>query len=478
MLSTTHLMFSRGDKMIGKIVMYVVRVPLLAVRAVLRLPWPVRIAVVLAGIGVFSVTAVELTGQPGFCNSCHIMNPYYDSWAKSSHADVKCLECHLQPGFAGLVKGKINGLAQAIDCAVGRISTKPNATVVDASCLRSQCHSTKELVGKPIDCNGVRFTHDKHIDTIVDGVKITCATCHSHFEGDEHFSVNKNACFVCHFLGGSPNTERLVKTGCQGCHKVPDQVIQRGFAKIDHSEFVSYKASCEESCHKREMRQASRVEDTVCLHCHSFSKPADANGVQLHECHTTGDKVECFACHGKVPHGQTRVESVSAMMDCQSCHSDTHQAQRTIYSTQHPMQPGGADRVLSPMFLTHVECTGCHIERTAKASGTLDSFGTVARAVPSACDKCHETGTGQKYVPFWQERIKMLYEQVERRVKESEALALVQTSEGQAQERSQRARQARSILDSIRYDGSWGVHNFKYTEALLLEAEKIVSSGG
>jgi hypothetical protein len=124
------------------------------------------------------------------------------------------------------------------------------------------------------------------------------------------------------------------------------------------------------------------------------------------------------------------------------------------------------------MFLTHVECTGCHIERTSKTTGTLDSFGAVARAVPAACDSCHEPGTGEKYVPFWQSRIKALYERVERRVTEAEDLA---RARGDA-ERRRRAQQAKAMLNSIAADGSWGVHNFKYTEALLLEAEKMVSS--
>ena len=463
--------------MIGKVIRCIGWAPVAVFRAFRRLGWPGRILVALAGAGVLTVAAVEVTGQPGFCNSCHIMNPYYDSWRTSSHAQVNCLDCHLKPGFTGYVKGKINGLAQAIDCAVGRVGTKPNATVLDASCLRSECHSTEELTAEVTDCNGFRFSHEKHVNKTVGGIRITCGTCHSHFEGDEHITVNKDVCFACHFLGGA-ETGRLVRTACRNCHEVPNQVIRRGLVKIDHNEFVSYQASCEESCHKREVRHASRVEETVCLGCHSFRKPADANSVELHASHTNGDKVECFACHGKVLHGQTRVESVSAMMDCQSCHSETHQVQRTIYSTQHPMQPNGMDRVLSPMFLTHVECTDCHIERTARASGTLDSFGTVARAVPSACDKCHEPGTGQKYVPFWQEKIKTLYEQVEKRVKELEGLAAAEKDQGRAQELGQLAGRARSILDSIRYDGSWGVHNFKYTEALLLEANQIVSNGG
>ena len=290
--------------------------------------------------------------------------------------------------------------------------------------------------------------------------------------------MDHNACFACHFLGGSETAGRPVKTNCQGCHKVPDQVIRRGFVKIDHSEFVSYKASCEESCHKREVRQASRVEETVCLDCHDFGKPADANSVELHASHTNGDKVECFACHGKVPHGQTRVESVSAMMDCQSCHSDTHQVQRTIYSTQHPMQPDKTDRVLSPMFMTHVECTGCHIERTAKASGMLDSFGTVARAVACRVRQMPRSRDRTEVRAVLAGRIKALYEQVERRVKEAEALAARQGQTKNSHGTSIcRVQQARSILDSIRYDGSWGVHNFKYTEALLLEADKMVSNG-
>jgi nitrate/TMAO reductase-like tetraheme cytochrome c subunit len=464
--------------MTGRIGKYIVWVPALMIRIIRRLNWPARIALFVVTAGLFSVAMVEATGQPGFCRSCHIMGPYYESWRQSTHAEVNCLECHLQPGFTGLIKGKINGLAQAVDCAVGRVGTKPSATIVDASCLRSECHNTQKLSGETLDCSGVRFTHEKHLDKVVDGIRITCGTCHSHFEGDVHFSVNTNACFACHFLGGDASTGRPVRANCRGCHQVPQEVIRRGFVKIDHSEFVSYGASCEESCHKREVQQTSRVEETVCLDCHSFRKPADANSVELHASHTNGEKVECFACHGRVSHGRTGVESVTAMMDCQSCHSDTHQAQRSIYGTQHPMQPNSADRVLGPMFLTHVECTGCHIERTAKVPGTLDSFGTAARATPAACDKCHEAGTGQKYVPFWQDRIKALYEQVEKRVKEFETLALARKNNGQGQELDQRVRQARSILDSIRYDGSWGVHNFKYTEALLLEADKMVSPGG
>lgn len=443
-----------------------------------HMKWWMKIALVVVVLAAASGGAVVVTGTTGFCNSCHIMNTYHASWQTSEHAEVNCLECHLQPGFSGYVAGKINGLAQAVDCVVGRVGTKPSATVSDASCLRSDCHSTAELEDDSLDYGGVKFTHTPHVEAVVGGMEISCGTCHSHFEGDKHFSVNHDACFSCHFLGGETADSRLVQTTCQSCHEVPREVIRRGFVTIDHREFVSYEASCEESCHKREVVQRSRVEDTVCLNCHDYRMEADANSVELHASHTEGEKIECFSCHGKIEHGQTRVASISAMMDCQSCHSDTHQVQRTLYSTQFPSSPHEEDRVLSPMFLTHVECTSCHIERTAKTTGTLDSFGTVARAVPAACDSCHEDGTGQKYVPFWQSSIKALYARVEQKVQAFEALAEAQTDAVQAQSYRSRAREARSILDSIAADGSWGVHNFKYTETLLLEVEKNVSGEG
>jgi hypothetical protein len=428
----------------------------------------VKILLLAVIVSFFAAGAIVVTGQPGFCNSCHIMNDHYDSWKSSEHSNVNCLDCHLQPGFSGYIKGKINGLAQAVDCMVGRVGTKPNATVIDASCLRSECHSTEELITDEIDYAGIKFTHKNHIEKEVHGIKISCGTCHSHFEGNEHFSVNNDACFTCHFIKGNGADNTTVQTSCTDCHEVPDKVIKRGLVTINHAEFVSYKASCEESCHKNEVHKTAKVDDNVCLNCHSFRKEQQADIAEMHEAHTSHVKVECFACHGQVLHGRTEVASISVMMDCQNCHSNTHQAQRTIYATQHPMQTQGTDRVLSPMFLTHVECTGCHIEQVAQKSGALDSLGTVAKAVPRACDNCHEKGTGQQYIPFWQNKIKTMHEEAGRkldRLKSRRATSGLKETIDQAQ----------SILDSILSDGSWGVHNFKYTEALLRRADEIVS---
>jgi hypothetical protein len=163
------------------------------------------------------------------------------------------------------------------------------------------------------------------------------------------------------------------------------------------------------------------------------------------------------------------------MINCQDCHSNTHAVQQTIFSAdQEPHEKVMDEKVLSPMFLTHVECTGCHVEKIVIEGGMLNSLGTVARATPQACDNCHEAGTGQRYVPFWQTSIKELYEQV---VKQSDILEqkIKLLDEESKKASTDKIDRARSILESVKADGSWGVHNLKYTESLLLDAKKVLN---
>jgi len=432
-----------------------------------------KIAVVIALIVVFSSGMIIVSEQPGFCNSCHIMNPYYDSWKASTHSQVNCLDCHLQPGFMGHVKGKINGLAQAVDCMVGRVGTKPSAAVLDLSCLRSECHQVGELAEKPLKFGRAKFAHGKHISHEVGGIKISCGTCHSRFEGDEHFKVNRDVCFTCHFVKAPQSEAKLVQTDCLDCHDPPDKVIKRGLVTVNHKEFASYNASCEGSCHKGQVEKVSNVDKSVCLNCHAFGMgDHQVELEELHKVHSEGEKVECFACHGKTEHGPTEDAPLAAMMDCKNCHSDTHNIQMGVYTAKE--HPQGSDRLLSPMFLTHVECTGCHIERESVPSGSIESIGTVAKAVPKACDTCHEPGTGERYIPFWQGQIKKLHGELKGKLDELEALLGAVSDPARAAKIKEGIAKARVLVDSVEADGSWGVHNLKYTEAILSEAGQII----
>ena len=51
--------------------------------------------------------AIPLTDQPTFCASCHTIKPSYDSWTRSSHKDVTCVDCHVRPGISGFIQDKV-----------------------------------------------------------------------------------------------------------------------------------------------------------------------------------------------------------------------------------------------------------------------------------------------------------------------------------------------------------------------------------
>src|SRR5688572_10607273 len=61
---------------------------------------------IVIGIGVFTFDYGEgfsyFSTAPEACTNCHVMQPYYDSWAKSSHhTSAKCIDCHLPHDFVG-----------------------------------------------------------------------------------------------------------------------------------------------------------------------------------------------------------------------------------------------------------------------------------------------------------------------------------------------------------------------------------------
>ena len=61
---------------------------------------------VLLGTGVFTMHYGEglsyFSTDPAACKNCHIMNPQFDSWQKSSHKTATaCIGCHLPHDFVG-----------------------------------------------------------------------------------------------------------------------------------------------------------------------------------------------------------------------------------------------------------------------------------------------------------------------------------------------------------------------------------------
>lgn len=126
-----------------------------------------------AGLGVFTFGygdgAAYLKNDPQACANCHVMQPMYDSWLKSSHENVAtCNDCHLphHPLGKWITKadnGFFHSLAFTTNAFHEPIQIKArNRRVTQGACLA---------------CHGDFVDHMRPAEQ--DGDMLLCVHCHS-----------------------------------------------------------------------------------------------------------------------------------------------------------------------------------------------------------------------------------------------------------------------------------------------------------
>ena len=197
-----------------------------------RFSRPLKILIQVGVLGVIlmavgTVGFVEYSAQPSFCTNCHLMQPYYDSWASSGHNQVPCIKCHYAPGIKAEAMGKFQAANQVVKYVTGQYGTKPWAEIEDAACLRSGCHTLRRVEGA-VDFTGptdpeivIHFDHAQHLGQLRQGKQLRCTSCHSQIVQGSHLAVTQETCILCHFKG-RPVGQPIA--GCLGCHPSPPRV--------------------------------------------------------------------------------------------------------------------------------------------------------------------------------------------------------------------------------------------------------------
>lgn len=149
----------------------------------------------LVGIPVLTYTGVEATSVPGFCDSCHEIEPAVASWRRSSHAydaekredRADCRDCHVpawgNPIAVAWVKAQhgvkdvYHHLADPGAAAQGdfyfRLKYRALMAVDDAVCL--DCHD--QIRGE----DDVIETEDgelRGLHASEEALKVRCTVCH------------------------------------------------------------------------------------------------------------------------------------------------------------------------------------------------------------------------------------------------------------------------------------------------------------
>lgn len=114
----------------------------------------------LVGFGTFSYEAYHFTDSNKFCAKvCHtVMTPEATAYARSPHANVHCVSCHIGPGASWFVRAKLSGLRQVAAVITDSYNRPIPAPVENLRPARETC----EVCHWPTKFHGSKLAVKKH----------------------------------------------------------------------------------------------------------------------------------------------------------------------------------------------------------------------------------------------------------------------------------------------------------------------------
>ncbi len=265
-------------------------------------------ALVILFIVVVGVTVwgVRYTNSPEFCDSCHIIKPYVEAWNKSfmgsklGDRNVKCVDCHFEPGVLGYARGKIYSLMKLTEYGTQSYDRPPPSAdlLTNSSCL--QCHGNLSD-RKPgyEDSHSVTDTNDPTYPKIAVTDQYSADKTTILFPHDFHVLKAQLNCADCHSgvvhgaeLTGDKPQAAAKPEFCSTCHSGDVAPIIFGPIKLSG----------------REHPGAPKLDTAIWRNNHwKLAKgPGDIDGVRYDQI----EKQTCLACH-KEP---------TEAKNCKSCH--------------------------------------------------------------------------------------------------------------------------------------------------------------
>ena len=429
-------------------------------------------------VGVFMVSLLgfgwftHYTSTPAFCNDCHFIEPFYESWKTSTHSDVGCFQCHTEPGTWNYVRRKIAGLSEVVKTVTGRQPPHPQAEVSDAACLREGCHEER-LEDPNVKLKGkYKFNHAKHLENLRRGKKLRCTSCHSQIVQGEHITVTESVCFTCHFKGRTHFGIPDPIGDCLACHEKSVEPVETAFGDtFDHKPFLEQGVDCWR-CHSDSVVGTATVAEQVCLDCHGdperLAKYEDSKF--MHKMHVTENKVECFQCHSEIRHGlapEPPKHVQKASMSCGKCHEGDHFPQQDLFQGTGGK---GVEDQPGTHYTRQVDCIACHQppDREHGRSLAIAHIETHA-AGKQACIDCHGSAAGGM-LNMWEMGLQQSLE------KTNEALQKADKALEGYSDQSSVEKAPRELLEKARYNYEFvkrahGVHNPGYALNLLDRAQ-------
>lgn len=263
----------------------------------------IKVPIILVLLYGLLVGMLYVTSVPPFCGlMCHEMSEYYKQWQASTHANVTCVDCHVDPGLVPQLIHKVIALKELYHHIMKSYEypiVPRELAPSDDACKR--CHSGKREFSLSGD---LKMPHEKHVKIVAEEpLRIEVAKGHLrnvHFEGSQ--------CIYCHFnvvhapsdADRRPQMEFCLENchngkrapgNCDLCHtkkQIPASHNSPDWLRV-HGKQEDKKAC--EGCHKW------RPTD-FCGDCHK-QRPKSHNATwrTFHGDRARADRAGCKQCH-------------------------------------------------------------------------------------------------------------------------------------------------------------------------------------
>jgi hypothetical protein len=454
-----------------------------------RRRWPWVLLIIFMILFLLAFTFYEYSNTPQFCNSCHIMTPYYEAWETSSHNFVPCVDCHISPEKGAQWDAKIQGILQVMKYVTRTYSSKPYAEIEDEACLRSGCHDKRTVEGQSTEefLNHVVFDHRPHLVEVRRGKSLRCTSCHAQIVVGTHMEVTTSTCYLCHFKESAVQDVRKLSE-CRLCHKkLPGETITHSVfepdqpgrpvatIKYNHIEFLGDRKDINcRICHQNAVEGSGPAKQDRCLECHNVPEHLERIGEIdfIHDNHITKHNVTCERCHDPIKH-EVRTPTLLLEQSCSRCHVYSHSPQRDFY-----IGVGGrgiSEPKPSEKFQRMVDCSACHYVGKYPADPMPQLKSYTFSYSEEGCENCHGANA-DNYIEKLDDYMSDVMDKLDS-AKESlkEAQATLNTMA--AGERKQELQKLYDDADfNLRYiDKALGwAHNWNYAKVLIESAQKNI----
>lgn len=348
-------------------------------------------------LGAFGL---EATSSSKFCASCHEMQPEYFTWKASSHSEVDCVTCHIEPGFKQTAKEKIGLITKAVNRSDDQniAPIRMPDEIPDRTC--ESCHN---VLQREFTVSGdIIIPHDKHKEE-----DVTCIQCHSgvahgeiadremtfktdYDKWDTNLGVTAMAdlkwtrptmdtCIECH-------ESRQITTECSACHTtgmLPKSHEKDDFKTKAHGTKAKTELADCNSCHKymsteqlegyegasvlekyintdsntvKKTERTYAKENTYCLDCHKLRPEShSASFFGTHGTQASENEESCYTCHEPNRSNAAPTNTVN----CASCHQMKH---LNNWRKNHPIAVENVSKPQESCYTCHVKktCSNCH----------------------------------------------------------------------------------------------------------------------